>query len=323
MAITSTSTPNFNQTVVTLVRKQLEQELRKPLVHLLPGNFVQARFVKGTNNTMRFLRVPDLNVVAGTPNPGTPPWLTEGTPPTSEALAFGYEEFSAAQAGRVIAITDVAMMESPLELLAVASERLARNAVETADLRVAEVLATGTNVQYANGKTSRSGVLKTDVLNASEIRKAVAHLKRRSVPPFPDGYYRAIIHPNVVYDLMSDSAAGGWIDASRYGAPEQLYRGEIGRLAGVRFLESPNAQVFAGAGGGTPAADVYSTIIFGPEAYVFGDWHTIEPHVIPPGGDHSDPLSQQALAGWKGFFGVKLLEAAGARYIRIESGSSL
>jgi hypothetical protein len=73
--------------------------LRAPLPHLLPGNFREASFVKGTNNVMRFINIADMSVVAGTTTPGTPPWLTEGVAPTSEDLAFGYEEFSANQAG--------------------------------------------------------------------------------------------------------------------------------------------------------------------------------------------------------------------------------
>ena len=127
MAQTSTSTTNFNQTVVALVQKKIEEELRAPLPHLLPGNFAPAKFVKGTNNTMRFIRYADAAAVAGTPSPGTPPWLTEGTAPTPEELTIGYEEFSANQAGRTWKLTDIAMMESPHDLLSVAAGVVARS----------------------------------------------------------------------------------------------------------------------------------------------------------------------------------------------------
>lgn len=247
--IVSTATTNFNQTVVALVVKRLEELLRAPLPHLLPGNFRRADFVKGSNNTMRFINIADLSVVAGTVAPGTAPWLTEGVPPTTEDLAIGFEEFSAAQAGRVIKLTDMAMMESPFDLLSVAADRIARNAIATADRRVAEVLSAGSQVMYAGGVGSRADIPANSALTGQLVKLAVARLKADSVPTFSDGTYRAIVHPGSTYDLESDTAVGGWIDAQRYAGSEKLFSGEVGRYAGVRFIESPNAVSFADVAG--------------------------------------------------------------------------
>lgn len=247
--VISTSTTNYNQTVVALVNKRLEELLRAPLPHLLPGNFREANFVKGTNNVLRFVNVPDMSVVAGTPTPGTLPWLTEGTPNTSEDLSFGFEEFSANQAGRVIKLTDVAMMESPFSLLEIAAERVARNALATADRRVAEVLSTGAQVMYAGGATSRATIPANSALTGQIVKLAVARLKAASVPTFDDGTYRAIVHPGSTYDLESDTTVGGWIDAQRYAGSTALFTGEVGRYAGVRFIESPAAVSFAAVNG--------------------------------------------------------------------------
>ena len=35
-----------------------------------------------------------------------------------------------------------------------------------------------------------------------------------------------------------------WVDASKYGKPEQLFNGEIGRIAGVRFVSTSEAKVW-------------------------------------------------------------------------------
>jgi len=183
-------------------------------------------------------------VVAGTVTPGTPPWLNEGVPPTGEALTIGYEEFSAAQAGRVIELTDVAMMESPFDLLNEAADRVARNAIATADRRVAEVLSAGAQVMYAGGATSRATIPANSPLTGQLVKLAVARLKASAVPTFSDGTYRAIVHPGSTYDLESDTAVGGWIDAQRYAGSEKLFTGEVGRYAGVRFIESPAAVAF-------------------------------------------------------------------------------
>lgn len=409
MATTSTATANFNQTVVALVQKRLEELLRAPLPHLLPGNFRKAEFVKGTNNVMRFLNIPDLSVVAGTPTPGTLPWLNEGSPNASEALTFGYEEFSANQAGRVIELTDVAMMESPLDLFAEAADRIARNAIATADRRVAEVLSAGAQVTYAGGGSSRATIPSNSALTGQLVKLTVARLKAASVPTFSDGTYRAIVHPGSTYDLESDTAVGGWIDAQRYAGSEALFSGEVGRYAGVRFIESPAAVSFADVqgvalatagtaanaaadtitttsahglvagnriritaitgGAGLAAAtnyyvvapvtsttfkvsatlngapidittdstafsavqlnNVLNAVIFGPEAYAFGDWGSIQSYFTQPGG-LTDPLHQLAKVGWKGMFGAVIMgegtnatNVTPARYRRIEHTSQL
>jgi len=406
--VISTALTNYDKTVVALVNKRLEELLRAPLPHLLPGNFREANFVKGTNNVMRFINIADMSVVAGTTTPGTPPWLTEGTPPTTEDLAIGYEEFSANQAGRVIKLTDVALMESPFDLLAEAADRIARNAIATADKRVAEVLSLGAQVTYAGGASSRATIPTGSALTGALVKLTVARLKAASVPTFSDGTYRAIVHPGSTYDLESDTAVGGWIDAQRYAGSAALFSGEVGRYAGVRFIESPAAVSYSGVEGnaltvagnaaiastdlitatahglvagnrmkiksltggagladegvyyvvapvtantfkvsatlnGTPIDitsdssvftavqynDILNAVIFGPEAYAFGDWGSIQTYFTQPGGT-TDPLHQLTQVGWKGMFGAVIMgegtNATGvtpARYRRIEHTSQL
>ena len=325
MAQTSTATTNFDKTVVVLIRKELETLLRKSLVHLEPGAFVPAAFLKGSNNTLRFINVADIPQTLAdldTPVAGTAPWLTEGTKPTPLEMAIGYEEFSANQAGRILQLTDVAMMESPFDLLEVAAERLARDAAYIADQRVARVVLAGTSVQYASAThLSTATIAAGDNLTGAYIKKAVVSLQAANVPMFADGTYHGIIHPYVVGDVMNDTAVGGWIDAARYAGAEQLMSGELGRYAGVRFKSSAGAGVKTGAG--AAGINVYSTLIYGPGYFAFGDWGAVRAHVAPPGG-HDDVLEQTALAGWKGMFGAKLIigTGCGPKYFRIESAAT-
>ena len=104
MTTINTSTTNFSKFVQELIRKELEDNLRGTLPHLEQGA-INAKFVKGSNNIMRFLRITDIDTDGNLTNTGTisavtQPWLTEGTAPTAEALTFGYEEFTSGQAGR-------------------------------------------------------------------------------------------------------------------------------------------------------------------------------------------------------------------------------
>ena len=317
--ILATTATNFDKSLTDLVIRTLEQEVRPTLPWV--RECIPARFVPGTNNTMRFLRVEDMSVVTGTPTPGVKPWLTEGVTPAAEDLDFGYEEFSANQAGRILKLTDLAIQRWSGELMAIATEKITRNAAATADKRVADVVLAGTNVIYAGtSNVNTDEVAAGDVVTSYVIRKAVASLKADGVATFGDGSYHAIINPNVVFDIQGDEAVGGWLDAQKYGGTQALFTGEIGKYAGVRFIESANAPVKAGSG--TTSIDVYSTTVFGPGAFVFGDWNTIQSFYTPPGGP-GDELHQRSSVGWKGNYGALLLEEVVPRYIRIESASGL
>ena len=312
MAITNTGTAGFSDLVQELVLAKAQEELRGRLVHVMPGNFVPGRFVKGTN-TIRFARYADLT-------PDTTP-LDEGISPESQALSIGSDYFTATQYGKTIAVTDLAQLDSPHDLISIASERIARQAAETMDIVVKDVLAAGTNVKYAGDATARNEVAQTDVITGALVKKMVATLKAANVPAFADGFYRCILHPYQEYDILTDTANGGWMDSTKYVDNMPLLNGEIGRFAGVRFLVSSNAKVFEESG--ADDANVYSAHFFGPDSYTVGDSQTLQAYFVSPGGDHNDPLAQRALAGFKMRFGAKLLDLTGARYVRLETGATL
>ena len=312
MAITTRDTAGFSDLVQELVLAKAQEELRGRLVHVMPGHFVPGRFVKGTN-TIRFARYNDLGA-------DTTP-LNEGETPISQALSIGSDYFTATQYGNTIAVTDLAQLDSPHDLISIASERIARQAAETMDLVVKDVLAAGTNVKYAGDAVSRATVAQTDVITGALVKKMVASLKASNVPAFADGFYRCILHPYQEYDILTDTANGGWMDSTKYVDNMPLLNGEIGRYAGVRFLVSSNAKVFEEAG--ADDANVYSAHFFGPDSYTVGDSQTLQAYFVSPGGDHSDPLAQRALAGYKMRFGAKLLDLTGSRYVRLETGATL
>lgn len=330
MATLTTATTNFDQTVTALVLKQIATNLRDKSVYLQEGAFVRGDLIPGTN-LIRHIAYADMSVTtnANVVEAATPPWLAEGVPPVDEALAMYYEEYGAQQAGRTLAISDVALAQSPHRLMAVAAERIGINATQTIDLFVANVLHAGTaRVLYGGTATDRDEVGADDNMTGALIRRAVAVLKAANVPTFPDGTYHAFIHPFVVHDLQADTAASGWTEVQKYASPGNLLTGEIGKYMGVRFIEGTVGNLFADAGDGAGAPgpiDVYSTYIFGPDSFAFGDLQSVQAYMVSPGGDHTDPLAQKAIVGWKAMFGTKLLSITGAgnKYLRIECASSI
>ena len=73
-----------------------------------------------------------------------------------------------------------------------------------------------------------------------DVKKAVRALKVQNAEPVDDSFV-GIIHPDCTYDLMRDSE---WMDVKAYSDPKDIYSGEIGRLYGVRFVETTEAKVF-------------------------------------------------------------------------------
>ena len=316
----STDTTNFGALVQDLVLAKAEQELRARLVHANPDHFVRGRFVKGTNQ-IRFSRYADLGAEVTE--------LEEGLPPTTQSMSISTDAFTAKQYGQTLSITDLAQLDSPHDLISIASDRLARQAADTMDLVVRDVLALGTNVKYApnvvgdtvTAVTARGDLTKNAKISGELVKKMAAALKAANVPSFADGTYRCIIHPFQEYDLISDTTANGWLEANKYVDNTPLITGEIGKFAGIRFIVSSNAKVWAGAA--DDSSDVYSAHFFGPDSYTVGDSQTLQAYFTAPGGDHSDPLAQSAIAGWKMRFGAKILDLAGAKYLRLETGSTL
>lgn len=171
--------------------------------------------------------------------------LTEGITPEGTAINISRVTTDPEQYGAYVSTTDQFEFFTPNpspEVLRI-NEILGDNAGETLDSLTADVLSTGTNVQYPNGKTARASLTADDVLTVEEIRKAVRTLKGNRAKKLKGNKYVAIIHTDIAHDLMSDE---NWKHPHEYVDTKQIYEGEIGELYGVRFVETPDAKVFYG-----------------------------------------------------------------------------
>lgn len=245
--------------------------------------------------------------------------LTEGVTPAGSAITVTQVLATPAQYGDFVEISDVLDMVALDPVLDEMSEVLAEQAAQTIDRKVGDVITAGTVVQYCGGKTSRGTLTPTDILKIDDVRKAVRTLKRNNAKPIDGRNYIGIIEPGGAYDLQSD---GKWEEAALYAGSTQLFDGEVGRVYGVRFIESSFAKVFAGAG--ASGADVLATMIIGKDSYGMvdvGGSGNVKMIVKQLGsGGSTDPLDQRATAGWKALFTAVILEQLAL--VRIESGVS-
>ena len=242
--------------------------------------------------------------------------LREGFTPDGGSLEVSTVEATVEQYGYYITLSDMLILTAVDNNLVEATKLLGAQAGCTLDTITREILNGGTNVMYSGSKLAREALADGDKLTVDDIYKAARALKQQNAPKI-NGMYVAIIHPDVAYDLMRNEE---WIDVHKYSATTEIFEGEIGKIAGVRFVETTEAKIFA-KGAGTK--DVYSTLVLGANAYgvteVTGGG--LE-HIVKQlgSGGTADPLNQRATAGWKA---IKTAERLVENYmIRIESVST-
>ena len=188
-----------------------------------------------------------------------------------------------------------------------------------------DVLAGGTNVLYAPKQNadgtetevkSRKELDKTCTLTPKLFFRAAAQLGAMNADPIGDSYI-AIIHPYAAYDLKTCKE---FIEVHKYADPDTMFRGEIGKLGNIRFIETSEAKIWKDETCPTGLA-VFGTLVLGAHAYGVTELEGggLE-HIVKQLGYGDDPLNQRASVGWKG---MRAAERLVEQYmVRIESVSS-
>ena len=172
--------------------------------------------------------------------------LTEGVTPDGQKLTMDEITATVAQYGGFVELSDMLLLTAIDNNLMEATRLIAEQASKTLDTITREVLNGGTNVLYAEGQVSSRAALVggqesgNHYLTIDGVRKAVRFLKVMNARRI-NGDFAGIIHPDVAYDLMSDPK---WVNVKTYSDPSGIYNGEIGKIEGVRFVETSEAKVF-------------------------------------------------------------------------------
>ena len=238
--------------------------------------------------------------------------LTEGVIPTGQTFGMTNVEGTITQHGDFTAISDRLELESYDDVIFGATEEMGAAEGETYDTLTRNILVAGNSVAYCGGKESRAALTNADVLTPDMVNKAQTWLKKNKAPKI-DGSYVALIHPSVAYDLRNSEE---WKEYHKYNDVAPIFKGEIGELHGVRFVETNEAKVWKDGD-----VAVYATLFLGKDA--FG--------ILDPEGEGMEmiiktkeqiggPLNQFGTVGYKFCHGAKILYQE--RMLRVESGSS-
>lgn len=239
--------------------------------------------------------------------------LIEGVTPESDNVSFDQVTFDMVQYGRTVTVTDIAVKDSPIDLYEAAGRELGRQMAEIVDQVVQTELltldnTTQTQVIYGANRASRSAITSSDYAKSVYFANANATLKSKGALPIGVGYV-AITHPLVIQDLLTEvgSTTAGFFEASKYSQPENIFNGELGKMFGIRFVESSNVRPVSVTNGTT--FNVYPTFIVAQEAYGIVESQAMETIIKPIGSSWTaDPLNQRGTVSLKTRYGVKILK---------------
>ncbi len=291
---------------------------RALIERMLPGlNFygdaMKKKLPKNSGKTMNFRKFNSLTAPSAS--------LTEGVTPDGNDLNITHIEAVVKQEGDYVVISDMVQMTGIDPVLTETSELLGEEASEVVDTRIQEALASGTNVYFAGGVETRAGLetAETKHLTDNDIKKIVKKLKKANAKRFADGFYHMQVDPDIASDLMDSTF---WIDVSKYAKPEQMAKGELGKMHGMKFFETTNLKVVNSSTGGSKI-EVHQAYAYGKDAYACIELEggAGKPEIIVKSNGSAgtdDPLNQRASAGWKSAFTAVITQPMAL--VRVETG---
>lgn len=183
--------------------------------------------------------------------------LTEGVIPTGKKFGQTLLNVGITQHGLYVAITDQLDTHHIDNVHLGATEEVGASIGRSYDKLVRLALQQNTNVLYADSLNKSTGAITTvatrgglnvantayTALTPDTIHQAMTVLRKANAPTYDGTNYLAVVHPSVLYDLMSSD---DWIDYHKYESTGEIFNGEVGKLFGVRFISTTLAPIVKG-----------------------------------------------------------------------------
>ncbi len=259
--------------------------------------------------------------------------LTEGSVfNAASARALCAESISGAtiQFGGVRAYSDKVILVSHANFVEGALESLVRELAFKIDRWTRQQITAGatlkSNLRPPKINSTSAAVIQANSLIGKNVARIAPFLDASMTPRWPDMTFPMLIHPLAQFDIWSDISANGFVSVARYNDAQNIYRGEIGQMYGIRFLITNSLPIYIGTAAAS-AANGISGNATGTNAYVVAPdpYYVLEledggMEVIhhPPGssGSVSDALNQFGSVGVKIHYGIIPAPVIDKRIIR-------
>ena len=252
--------------------------------------------------------------------------LTEGTPPSNVPykLIFEFITRTLQQYGGYAQVSDIvdeteflntgeALMEKFGEEAALWCDQLIREAcingtTEEPTKFVRRYAGTATTFATLNALTAQQGRMSSD-----ELIDVCTELRINRAKEFDDNCFVAVLSPEQERDLVEEQGSA-WTYASAFQKPDQIWKGEVGRLFGIKVLRTTNSSYQNGAGTEgvyVAGGNVIAALVFGKDAFAVPDLEGENPpkpkvNTITE-ADSANPFNQFFTYAWKTFYNAVCL----------------
>lgn len=206
---------------------------RSEQIHKLPQMCDPVTIPDGNGKTAYFIRYNRTDVPVDK--------LSEGVTPSETPFTITQQSVTVDEWGLYITLTKVGLLTTKHPVLNEALELIADAIARCQDYGIAEVLNDGTNTQFWDGtRASRAAITSTDVFKKEVVLKAVTGMADAGAPPpSMGGNYIAVCSPQIMADMLNESAAvGSFGAAAQQQDLEALKKGFVKSWLGVDWVKS-------------------------------------------------------------------------------------
>jgi N4-gp56 family major capsid protein len=205
--------------------------------------------------------------------------LIEGNHIGVDDITTSTVDISVKEWGKGFAMTELLLRTSAYNVMEAMVKLMADNYAKTSNLAyVRTVFQNVPSFLYGNDRPTRAGLTGSDLLNVEVLKLVSEDFANRLVPPLKPrrenqmaqgAKHIALIHPHQAHSISNDPE---FIKAKHYGAPQDLFTGEIGMYENIRLIKTTFLPVvkhpgtytpFGGGAPVTPAANVGHVFING------------------------------------------------------------
>jgi len=174
--------------------------------------------------------------------------ISEGIPPSSEALSQVTSDVFADEFGNWIGISNIVNMMFINDGVSDATRNLAYQAALSGN----QLAFNAFDTDATANAVARIDLGDNEFLLSSTLRKTEAQLVGNNVPPRDNGMYTTVLTSFMSYDLISDNTAGGWTDVAKRTAggytalvDGQVRSFQVGEWSGHRIIRTSTVSTFA------------------------------------------------------------------------------
>lgn len=214
---------------------------------------------------------------------------------------------------------DIVIMTALSDVIQLSLEDLAYDLTLKMDTHIRDqISATGRAMVPLSAGGATEGTLTATkgtavgIFKPAMLVRAVTRLKSQNNPVFPGTRcYAGMFNPLITYDIQTQTSTtfAGWIDINKYQNGEKIFNGEVGKLFGVKIIESTNVKASYGNPGSLLSAgsalSFSKNYILAPRSYYVTELDAMAAHTFVKqlgSSGTADPTNEVATVGAKVFF---------------------